>query len=111
MYVSPDVISVIIGGATLVAAIFGGMYVLFLRFEARINSRVDERMESSEANVNARFDQVDKRFEQIDDRFDKVDDRFDKVDDELRGMRHDIVDLQIAVARLEGPQPTLIRAR
>ncbi len=105
------------------------------REDERFN-RVNERFDK----VDDRFDRSDDRFDKIDDRFDKIDGRFDKIDGrfdrsevstnerfdrleakfdgkfdliraEIQVMGADIVDLKVAVARLEGPQPTLIRAR
>lgn len=97
---SAEMITMIVGIVGAIATIFGGMYVMLQRLETRIT---------------ARFEQVDARFSQVDARFDKIekrsDARFDRVDEELREMRGDIIDLKVAVARIEGPQQTLLPSR
>jgi len=75
---TPDAIGVIIALAGTVVTMLGGMGALF-------------------AWAWGRFD---KRFEQVGA-------RFDRVDAELADIRGDVVQLQVAVARLEGPHRSL----
>ncbi|MFT4259140.1 response regulator [Microbacterium sp.] len=95
---------------------------------ARQTRAIDERFERFGAQVDARFGQVDARFDQVDARLDRMDDRFDRMDTRLDRMdsrfdRMDIrldrmdehlgqlgselVEVKIAIARLEGPQRRL----
>lgn len=101
MVVTPDVIGVIIaafgGAATLLAGVAG--------LNARMMRRIDARFES----VDARFEKVDAQFEKVDAQFAAVRTEFAAVRGEIAAVRADLVDVQIAVARLEGPQPRLLR--
>lgn len=97
---SPDVIGVILAMVGAVATIFGGMFVLFNRFETRIYVRMDSR-----------FDGVDRRFEDVDRRIAEIKGDISLVREDVRALTADVVDLKVSVARLEGPQPTLLRTR
>ena len=107
---TPDVIGTIVAVFGAVATTISGMYVLLRRMERRIDLKfeyVDQRFEK----VDQRFDKVDQRFEKVDQRFEKVDEEFRLVREEIRAVAADVVDLKVAVARLEGPQPALLRVR
>ena len=95
---SPDVITMVIALFAFTVTVLGGVAGLLARQSKTGESRLDERF----ANVDARFAQVDARFAQVDARFDRLDARLDRVESEL-------VDVKIAVARLEGPPPHLQR--
>lgn len=75
---------------TLVTTVVGFVIVslagLIIYFERRTNDRFD----ALERSLNARFDKVDERFDRIE---------------------ADVVELKVAVARIEGTPPTLLRAR
>jgi len=43
-------------------------------------AQVDQHLELLRADMNQRFEQVDKRFEQVDKRFEQVDKRFEQMD-------------------------------
>nr|WP_274636588.1 hypothetical protein [Microbacterium bovistercoris] len=89
MIVTPDVIGVVV--AVFVAAVgFAGVIAGMLH---RQTLRLD-----------ARFDKMDARFDRMDARFDKMDERFARVEAEL-------VEVKIAVARIEGPRPPFTLAR
>lgn len=45
--------------------------------------QVDKRFEEMRADMNKRFEQVDKRFEQMDKRFEQIDKRFEQIDKHL----------------------------
>ena len=47
----------------------------------------------------------------LDARFDKVDARFERMEDRLSGVAHELTEVKVAVARLEGPPPRLMTAR
>lgn len=93
---TPEVISMVLTVVSAVATIFGGMYVMLRRLEGRIDVQFER--------VDAQFERVDAQFARVDARFDKVDERFDRIE-------VDIVDLKVAVARIEGPQRSLLPAR
>lgn len=93
---APDVIDTIVAVFGAVATTVSGMYVLLRRMERRIDLK---------------FERVDQLFEKVEQRFEKVDEEFRLVRDEISTVAADVVDLKFAVARLEGPQPVLLRVR
>lgn len=118
MYMSGEVITIIIAAASLFLALGGGLFAGF----AWTLRRMDEGFHQAEARNNLRFDQVDKEFDKVGRQFEKVDQQFDKVYLEfdkvraelgeirvdLHELRTDLTEVKISVARLEGPQPRLI---
>lgn len=90
---TPDVIGAIIAGFGLAGSLFGGNFMVMRRMERRLETRID----GVENRLGARIDGVE-------DRFDKLESKLDQVVD-------DVTELKIAVARLEGPPPTLLLAR
>lgn len=111
---TPEVITTIVAVFGAVATLFSGVYVLNHRLETRLDHRLDK--------VDDRFDRVDEQFVRVDDRFftsdarfekfeAKLDGRFERIEEQLGVITADIVDLKVAVARLEGPRPTLLRTR
>ncbi|MFS0911112.1 response regulator [Microbacterium sp. 179-I 3D2 NHS] len=85
MFVSVEVITTIAAAVSIVVA-FAGLLGWFIR-------------------------RLDARFDRVDARFDRVELRIDRVEDQLSGFRHELTEVKIAVARLEGPHPRLITAR
>lgn len=81
---------------TFAVAILGGMKWML----ARMEQRTDER-----------FVQVDRRFEDVDRRFEQVDRRFEEVDSRIAEVAATLMDVKIAVARIEGPHPPFLIAR
>lgn len=86
MYVSVEVITMLATAVTLLVAIISGFGWMINRMDARFAEVV--------ATFNARFETQDAKF----------DARFDRIEQE-------IVEVKIAIARLEGPTPRLIAAR
>ncbi|MEV8249990.1 response regulator [Microbacterium sp. NPDC076768] len=82
MYVSIEVITMLATSATILVAIVCG-------FGWMIN-----RMDTHSAATEAKFDV----------RFDRIEDRLDRVE-------HEVGDVKIAIARLEGPTPRLMQVR
>ena len=128
MYVSPEMITMILTGIGTVATMVGVMLTVQRHFQAQVDKRfdlVDKRFEQVDKRfdlvdtrfeqVGIRFDQIDLRFEHIERRFERADtqfeSRFDRIQQRLDGVAEDVVEIKIAIARLEGPQPTLLRAR
>lgn len=121
MYVTPELITTIVSVFSAVALFLSGMFALLRRLEQRIDQRFDL--------VDKRFEQIDKLFEQIDKRFEltdrraeslemRINEKFAAVHEEIAALRSevrtvaaDVVDLKVAVARIEGSRPTLLQAR
>ncbi len=82
MIVSAEIITTIVSVGGLVLALAGGF--------AWMLNRTDSKFEALEAKMDARFE---------------------RIESDLRGVRHDLIEVKIAVARLEGPQRHLIPAR
>lgn len=102
------------GDAALRAEIAG--LAVSLRAEiAVLGSALRAEMASGDAALrsasNLRFDAVTTRFDRLDGRLDGIDGRLDKLDDGLEGVRREVTEVKISVARLEGPRPRLIEAR
>ena len=89
----------------------GEIHALDAKMERRFEKvddrfdKIDERFEK----VDERFDKIDERFEKVDGRFQKIDERFEKVDERLVGIEHEMTDVKISVARIEGPRPRVIQ--
>lgn len=85
---------------TFAVAILGGMRWML----ARMEQRTDER-----------FDRVDRRFDRLeastDERFAEVDRRFADVDRRIAEVGATLMDVKIALARIEGPHPPFLIAR
>ena len=93
---SPEMITVILTGIGTVATLLGVMLAM---------------QRHSQAHNDKRFEQVDRRFEQVDRRFEQIDMQLRYVQEQITTLREDVVELKVSVARIEGPQPTLLRAR
>ncbi len=86
MYVSVEVITMLATAVTLLVAIISGFGWMINRMDARfaeVVARFDARFEAQDAKLDARFDRIEQ----------------------------EIVEVKIAIARLEGPTPRLIAAR
>ena len=103
MYMSVEVISIILAAAGILITLGGG----FLAGLAWVIRRMDEQFDK----VDKRFDRIDQRFEQVDQRFEKVDERFERMHEQIGQVQSELNDVKVAVARLEGPQPRLILPR
>ncbi len=77
---SPDVLAMVIALFAFTGTVLGGV--------AGMLARQSKALET--------------RFNRIDERFDRVDEQFDRIES-------DIVETKVAIARLEGPLPTLRR--
>ena len=100
MYVSPEMITMILTGVGTVAAVLGVGLAVYRHSQARL----DRRFEQVEDRLGSRIDRIDSRI-------DRVESRIDRIEVTLNGVAEDVVELKVSVARLEGPQPTLLRAR
>ncbi|MGN6198172.1 response regulator [Humibacter sp.] len=94
MFVSADVIGMIIALFAFAVSVLGGVGGML----AHQTKRMD-----------ARFDKVDERFEKVDARFEKVEAEIADVRREVAGVKDELVEVKVAIARLEGPRPHLQR--
>ncbi|WP_146114290.1 response regulator [Microbacterium sp. MYb72] len=101
MFVSPDVIGMVIALFAFAVAVLGGVGGMIAHQSRGLDARFDQ--------VGARFDQVDARIDRLDTRIDRVEGRMDRVESQLDHLAGEIVEVKIAVARLEGPQRRLQR--
>jgi uncharacterized protein YdcH (DUF465 family) len=125
MFVSMEVITMIGSVVTIIIAMFSGFGWLLNRMDARF-AQVDARF----AQMDARFAQVDARIVQLDVKFEtrataqdatrdarfdaleaKLDARFDRLDARVSAVEHEVTDVKVAIARLEGPPRHLIPVR
>lgn len=98
---SPDVIGMVIALFAFAVAVLGGVGGMIAHQSRGLDARFDQ--------VDARFDQVDARIDRLDTRIDRVEGRMDRVESQLDHLAGEIVEVKIAVARLEGPQRRLQR--
>lgn len=98
---SPDVIGMVIALFAFAVAVLGGVGGMIAHQSRGLDTRFDQ--------VGARFDQVDARIDRLDTRIDRVEGRMDRVESQLDHLAGEIVEVKIAVARLEGPQRRLQR--
>ena len=82
MYVSVEVITMLATAATTLVAIISGFGWMI--------GRMDARFAAMETKVDARFAIQDAKFDRIE---------------------HELTEVKIAIARLEGPQPRLVSTR
>ncbi len=90
---SVETIAIVISSATLLLG-FVGAFGWMIR-------RTDARADHLEARLEARIDQVEQKLEA----------RIDRLDEKVDGVGRELVEVKIAVARLEGPQRHLVTAR
>ena len=136
---STEVITAVAAVFSTVALVFTGMFALFRRFETRIEKRFEERdrrldekfaerdrrmgerFAASDKLAGERFTASNERFaaadKRADGRFTAFDQQFATIHEEINALRSDVrtiaadvVDLKVAVARIEGPRQTLLRA-
>lgn len=89
MTVSVEVITMLASAATILVALVSGFGWMVTRMDAR-------------------FAQQDTKFES---RFTQVDARFDRLEGRIDELTHEMGEVKIAIARLEGPTPRLITSR
>ncbi|MFD6816424.1 response regulator [Microbacterium sp. NPDC060132] len=86
----------------------------FAASDARMDERfamVEGRFSSMEERMDARFAASDARFAMVEERFSGMDARFGALEERLTGIEHEVTEVRIAVARLEGPPRRLISVR
>jgi len=100
MYVSMEVIAIIACAVSVIVA--------FVTACGWFLTRMDARFAAADARMDARFAAADAR---MDARFADVDARIDRLDDRMSGVEHELSEVKVAIARLEGPLPRLVRSR
>lgn len=83
---SVELIAVIITAASLVVTVVGGLFAV----SAWILRQMD-----------VRFDKVDARFEKVDEQFNNVNEQFKEMATQMSGLRAELNDVKVAVARLD----------
>lgn len=125
---SPDVIGTIIAGFGLVATFFGGVAVMIRHADARnearferLEAKFETRCDQLELKFDTRCDELELKFDtrcdrlesKLDTRCDNLQsdagNRFARLEAKIDSVAADVVDLKVAVARIEGPQTSLLR--
>jgi hypothetical protein len=115
VHVSVETLTTIIGIVGVLAS-FGSAFVWLLRrMDARFDqfdAKLDTRIDGVETRLTERIDGVETRLtERIDGVETRLTERIDGVETRLTAVEHGLVDVKIAIARLEGPPPRLLTAR
>jgi hypothetical protein len=115
VHVSVETLTTIIGIVGVLAS-FGSAFVWLLRrMDARFDqfdAKLDTRIDGVETRLTERIDGVEARLtERIDGVETRLTERIDGVETRLTAVEHGLVDVKIAIARLEGPPPRLLTAR
>lgn len=111
MHVSVEVLTTVIAAASLLLAVIGSVFGM----GAWLVKRMDALSHQSEVRTNLRFEQVDARFVEAETRtnarFDKVEAETYRIWERLDGIQHELTEVKIGLARLEGPQRRIEIAR
>jgi len=109
VFVSPDVIGMIIALFSFTVAVLGGVGAMLARQSKGLDARfdqVDARFEQVDARfvqVDARFERLETRMDRLDGRMDRLEDRMDRLDGRMEHLSDELVGVKVAVARIEGP--------
>jgi len=99
--VSSELIAIISTGVTLAIAMLGGFAWIIARLD-RTEERLGARIDTVEARLGARIDTVEAR---LGARIDTVEERLGA---RIETVDHELVEVKIAVARIEGPRPRFV---
>ncbi|MPS75643.1 MAG: response regulator [Microbacterium sp.] len=117
MFVSMEVITILGSTVTIIVAMASGFGWLVTRMDSRFAASdariamVEGRFSGMEERMDARFAASDARFAMVEERFSGMDARFGALEERLTGIEHEVTEVRIAVARLEGPPRRLISVR
>ncbi|MFJ2551706.1 response regulator [Microbacterium sp. NPDC087591] len=118
MFVSVEVITMLACAVSIIVAFVSGCGWLINRMDVRfdrMDARIDERFAIQDARIDEKFAaqdaRIDERFARIDERFERIDERFERIDERFLGVGHELGEIRIAIARLEGPPRRLIGLR
>ncbi|WP_159498962.1 hypothetical protein [Microbacterium sp. 18062] len=108
---SVDTIATVISAATLLLGFFGAFGWMIRRIDG-VEQRLGARIDGVEEKLSARIDGVEEKLSaRIDGVEEKLGARIDKVDARIGGVERELVEVKIAVARIEGPPRHLLSAR
>jgi hypothetical protein len=122
MFVSVEVITMLACAVSIIVAFVSGCGWLINRMDVRfdrMDARIDERFAIQDARIDEKFAAQDARIDEkfavqdarIDERFARIDERFERIDERFLGVGHELGEIRIAIARLEGPPRRLIGLR
>ena len=107
---SVEVIAIVVSAVGLAVTVLGGMFTFARFFLSRMDRKFDE--------VHEEFRYMREQFRDVREEFRDVREEFRNVREEIAVLRsdlhvvaEDVVDLKVAVARIEGPRPRLLPAR
>ena len=93
------IITVGIGLAVLVSGLFAWLRADMVRMESRLNTRMDERIGSSEARMDERISSSEAR---MDERFSRIKGQIQILRDDVAELRTEVVQLRERIAHLDG---------
>ena len=112
-----EIITVVVSVFITVAPVLSGMFTLLHMLEVKLEKRFDqiaERFTETGRRIEQRFDAFSQRLSETDrriyEKFSVVHEEISALRAEVRTIAVDVVDLKVAVARLEGSRQTLLRA-
>ena len=120
---STELIAIVLSAATLMLGFAGAAGWMIHRMDAgfaRVHDRIDQVAQGVKQELGGRIDGVESGLKQeLGDRIDRVEkrlgDRIDRVEQELgdrmERVEQSVVELKVAVARIEGPQRHLLLSR
>lgn len=112
---SVETLATVISSAGLLLALAGGFGWLILRSDAQVrhlSDKIDEETRRLDAKIEAKGDRLDAKIEAQGDRLDaKIDEQTRRLDAKIDSWGREIVEVKVAIARLEGPLPHLVPAR
>jgi hypothetical protein len=115
MFVSVEVITMLACAVSIIIAFVSGCGWLINRMDvrfARMDARIDEKFAAQDARIDEKFAAQDAR---IDEKFAaqdaRIDEKFVRIDEKFVGVEHELAELRIAVARLEGPPRRFVSVR
>lgn len=97
---SPELIATVGIGVTIIAGMFGGFGWMIHRID-RVEARLGDRITQVETRLGDRIAQVET----------KLDRSMDRLGDRVDVLAHEVTDVKITIARLEGPAARLHLAR
>ena len=84
-----------------------GMIISLFAFGVAMLGGVGWMISHQTRQIDRRFDGLDARFAQVDTRMDRIETRMDRIEVRMERVENELVDVKIAIARLEGPAKRL----
>jgi uncharacterized protein YdcH (DUF465 family) len=108
VYVSTELIAIVLSAATLMLGFAGTFGWMIHRMDAgfaRVYDRIDQVAQDVKQELGGRIDGVESG---LNDRIDRVE---QELGDRMERVEQSVVELKVAVARIEGPQRHLLLSR